>query len=311
MSQVSDVERAVPRCFVIMSFKPELRAIYEKIYKPACRQLGVECLRIDESYMPGSITTDIMYKILDADFIIADLTLLNPNVFYELAFAHAVRKPVILTTQESRDKQPFDVQSLRAFRYDESNKGKRNLRRKIDESIKTVLTTPTADFDNPIEEAMKRRGLAIRDESTAAGESTVMLDKTRLLQIIDLHKRSTSYLADIILEQTIYLQEIGVFKRNTREYTRFVYEQVMESAKDCAGFGSRRIGDMLEFLKDQFPPRKLGKVINEAQTYILNKKLSTDEKRERGKRFIEMIITAIFNEIKKEIDRLFNLPQYE
>ena len=48
--------------------------------------------------------------------IVADLTSANPNVFYELGLAHALKKPVILITQSIAD-IPFDLKSYRLLEY--------------------------------------------------------------------------------------------------------------------------------------------------------------------------------------------------
>ena len=49
--------------------------------------------------------------------VIADLSDHNPNVYYELAIRHAVRKPFIHIIQ-TRDKLPFDVQNMRTIQVD-------------------------------------------------------------------------------------------------------------------------------------------------------------------------------------------------
>jgi len=65
---------------------------------------------------PGEITPAIVNAIVDADLIIADLSDANPNVYYELAIAHAFAKPVIHIIEEGH-KPRFDVKDVRAFPY--------------------------------------------------------------------------------------------------------------------------------------------------------------------------------------------------
>ena len=50
-----------------------------------------EVARSDEIDDPGMITDRMIHDILNADLVIADLTFLNPNAFYELGIRHARR----------------------------------------------------------------------------------------------------------------------------------------------------------------------------------------------------------------------------
>jgi hypothetical protein len=288
-----------------MSFKPEFEEVYEKIYKTACKD-KVDCQRVDESKLVGSITTDIINKILDADFIIADLTLSIANVFYELGFAHTARKPVILTTQEKRGNLPFDIRPLRVIKYKQTPDGIAEMVGELKEVIRVLLETPPETFDNPIDDALRRRKYTLRRDETA----TPPLDKKRLKQLIRLHLRSTSYLADVRLDSALFHLKNGSFTGNSPEYTRFVYEKILESAKDCAGFSGKCIPDVYEFLKKQFPCEYLGRIIDEVvEKYLSLPEIPLADKRKRAGHYIEVAITSIFGEIEDEIDRLYDLPE--
>ena len=65
----------------------------------------------------GVITTDIVQLLHNAELVIADLTGLNPNVFYELGVRHAIGKPFIQMIR--RDQPiPFDIASVRTVMFD-------------------------------------------------------------------------------------------------------------------------------------------------------------------------------------------------
>ena len=63
-----------------------------------------------------NILKDIIQAIYEADIVIADLTGLNANVFYELGVAHTLNKKVIIITQDISS-LPFDLKSYRAKEY--------------------------------------------------------------------------------------------------------------------------------------------------------------------------------------------------
>jgi len=69
-----------------------------------------------EMFDIGSINRQVMEQIYTSDLVIANLTNLNPNVMYELAFRHSVGKPAIIIA-EAGTKLPFDVKDERTFEY--------------------------------------------------------------------------------------------------------------------------------------------------------------------------------------------------
>jgi hypothetical protein len=97
-------------CFTIMPFGGWLDEYYETIYCPAIEAAGLKPRRADDLFRPGTIVTDIWDYTRQAKLLLADLTGKNPNVFYELGLAHALKKPAILVA-ESMDDIPFDPQS--------------------------------------------------------------------------------------------------------------------------------------------------------------------------------------------------------
>src|SRR5216683_4448543 len=99
-------------CFTIMPFGGWLDDYYESIYCPAIEAAGLSPHRADDLFRPGTIVTDIWDYTKRAKLLLADLTGKNPNVFYELGLAHALKKPAILVA-ESMDDIPFDLRALR------------------------------------------------------------------------------------------------------------------------------------------------------------------------------------------------------
>jgi hypothetical protein len=89
-----------PHAFVAMPFgikpaadgKPiDFNRVYREFIAPALEAAGLESIRNDEALRPGDIRTDMFQELLVADLVLADLSIDNPNVWYELGVRHALR----------------------------------------------------------------------------------------------------------------------------------------------------------------------------------------------------------------------------
>ena len=110
--------KAGDSCFVMQPFAQPLGSYYEKIFKPAIEKAGLQAVRADaEIFGTGKIMDQIWRGINGAKVLVAELTTRNPNVFYELGLAHALRKPVVLVAANEPD-VPFDLKHIRVIYYD-------------------------------------------------------------------------------------------------------------------------------------------------------------------------------------------------
>jgi len=91
--------------------------VYDDYIKPALEGKGFEVFRADEETRAGSILTDMFQELLLADLVVADLSIDNPNVWYELGVRHALRARGVVLIQCQRDYQPFDVYTDRKLQY--------------------------------------------------------------------------------------------------------------------------------------------------------------------------------------------------
>jgi hypothetical protein len=114
-------------CFVISPIGDEGSETRERsdqvlkhIITGPVEQLGYEVIRADKISEPGIITTQIIEHIVEAALVIADLTEKNPNVFYELALRHAIRKPLVQMIKKG-EVIPFDVAATRIIQFDLHN----------------------------------------------------------------------------------------------------------------------------------------------------------------------------------------------
>jgi tetratricopeptide (TPR) repeat protein len=95
----------------------DFNAIYSQLIKPALELAGFEPFRADEETASGDILTDMFQELLLADLCIADMSIDNANVFYELGIRHAFRKRGVVHIQAGRAYMPFDVFNVRTIPY--------------------------------------------------------------------------------------------------------------------------------------------------------------------------------------------------
>jgi len=139
ISELKDDKEQVDEklCFVLMPFDEKFNSIYEKI-KEVVEELGLICKRADEIFNTKPVIEDICHSIQKSRILIADITGRNPNVFYELGFAHAKNKKVILITQDIND-VPFDVKHYRCIVYKDTISGADELRDGLKKTLKNEL----------------------------------------------------------------------------------------------------------------------------------------------------------------------------
>lgn len=113
-----------PKAFVVMQFTEKFNELYENVIKPVCEKKGLEPIRADDMYSNGLIIHDIIQSIQQSSLIISDITPDNPNVYYEVGYAHAAGKNVILMCDRERKKLPFDLSGFRTIFYSNTISGK-------------------------------------------------------------------------------------------------------------------------------------------------------------------------------------------
>lgn len=104
------------KAFVIMPFGEQFDKIYELFIAETLDDMDLKFQRADDIKSQQNILKDIIEGISKSDLIIADLTEPNPNVYYEMGIAHALKKPVISLTQDISE-LPFDLKSYRVIEY--------------------------------------------------------------------------------------------------------------------------------------------------------------------------------------------------
>jgi tetratricopeptide (TPR) repeat protein len=128
-----------PHVFVVMPFgdkevqaatpakdgEPEKKALsisFDEVYKllisPTLVKADCVPFRADQEAGAGDIRTDMYFELVTADVILADISILNANVFYELGVRHGAAPRGVLMIHGGWAKRPFDVAPDRTFDYD-------------------------------------------------------------------------------------------------------------------------------------------------------------------------------------------------
>lgn len=146
--------------FIISPIGPrnsEIRVQFDKVRKhiidPVATQKGYVTQRSDNIAQPGRITSQIIDHLKNDDLVVADLSRKNPNVYYELAIRHAVKKPVILIGESSLD-IPFDLAAQRVIAYSLDPDDIINAREKLLSQINAV-ESDNFIVDSPITDAIE------------------------------------------------------------------------------------------------------------------------------------------------------------
>src|SRR4051812_20544100 len=122
-----------PLCFVLMPFSTkmdasgrsiEFDAVYRDLIEPAIRQAGLQALRADDELSGGIIHKAMFERLILCEYAVADLTMANANVFYELGVRHAVRPWSTVLIQAGEPHLPFDVNLLRTLPYPITDEGR-------------------------------------------------------------------------------------------------------------------------------------------------------------------------------------------
>ena len=105
--------------FIVIPFAGADSADVLSAVKDECAKLGLHAKRVDDNVGSGLVLAEITKLIEDAEFIICDLTLERPNVYYELGYAHGVgneASDILLIAREGTVLH-FDVAPLRVQYY--------------------------------------------------------------------------------------------------------------------------------------------------------------------------------------------------
>jgi hypothetical protein len=114
-------------CFVVMPFGSkrdengrliDFDRIFKELIEPAIREAGLEPLRADGELSGGFIHKAMFERLMLCDIALADLSVANANVYYELGIRHGIRPHSTVLIAASGTRLPFDLGPIRFQQYD-------------------------------------------------------------------------------------------------------------------------------------------------------------------------------------------------
>ena len=279
-------------CFVDMPFgqKPDLKSgvvvdfdqIYNEAIKPAIESCGLEALRGDEERTGGIIHGAMFARLLLAEFVVADLTLANPNVFYELGIRHAAKPFTTVPIFANVSALPFDIALVRAVGY-ELKKGKltkaaaKKLKSQLSKRLSDAISGATT-HDSPLFQLIpKFPGIDLPEEVTETF-------KDRIRQAEEFREILSSARAQSVREGHEALLKIRRELGDLKTVQRAVLIELMSSFRDAEAF------DELVELCNSFPaPVKEYVIVRQQFALALNRRNQSDD-REKALKILDELL---------------------
>lgn len=200
-------------------------AIFNSMIKPAVNEVDdFEIIKANDIYKPGSFVKNILENLYSSDIVIANLTGLNPNVFYELGVRHALSNRTILITEDLMS-IPSDLREYRAIEYKYDISEIEIFKEDLSKTILEVLENPDHP-DNPVQDRLQN--IINNREESYKKEIEILIKKLDILgksetksnkQRVKLTKESLFMRLDRILELKKLKRHILRFKWNEKDET--------------------------------------------------------------------------------------------
>ncbi len=217
--------------------------VMKHVISPIVGSVGyAKPVRADHISEPGSITSQIINHLIEDDLVIADLTGHYPNVFYELAVRHVVRKPYIQIIKLG-EILPFDIANLRSIPLDIQDPDSiESCKEELQKQLHAIESNPKV-VDSPItaaiDQGVLRQSENPLEKSTAEILSIVedIRSKVYELEVQSLPSATIFSLIDKIESASTlagFDEESGPPSNEDCKQIQATLEQVVDSLRDAA-----------------------------------------------------------------------------
>jgi len=203
---VTQKNKKVNTAFILMPFNQSFNDVYILFIKATLENVGYKVVRVDDITSQQSILSDIIQGIESADLVVADLTDLNANVFYELGIAHALDKDVILLTQ-AIEEIPFDLRSYRVLEYSVHFAKIESAKQQLKELATKAINNEVV-FGNPVRDYVKKNSREVVESVADKGRGLEVVEKGLIDRRIDIEE-NLEHITNIISDVSDSLEELN------------------------------------------------------------------------------------------------------
>lgn len=209
--------------------------MWEKVFEPACEELGLKPIRSDKLAEPGEMTEQIFVYLRDSPVVIADVSGGNANVMYELGLRHTRALPTVQVGEYGS--LPFDINTIRTLQFQRKEGSLielyddlvRSLRAALEGKGTPVTATRVWNETGAADSASVAAAVAA---SQRPDDDDIETDEPGVVDILAEGEQSVTDMRDVLERATAYVVEVG---KITEEFKG----RVEESDKKGGGFAGR------------------------------------------------------------------------
>jgi tetratricopeptide (TPR) repeat protein len=205
-------------------------AVYRQLITPAIQDAGLQPIRADEEMTGGIVHKPMFERLILCEYAVADLTLANANVFYELGVRHAVRPYSTVLLFASGTRLPFDVQLDRGLPYSLSPAGgPADIEATRNQLAERLVEARDASTDSPVFQLIegfpgidRLKTDVFRDQVRYSEQWKQRLAKARTKGIIDAVRAAERELGDLRDVEAGILLDLFLSYRAVKGYKEMV-----------------------------------------------------------------------------------------